>query len=50
MMCRWCDKEHGSLCPEGKAVEYYYEDGTVKRVDFVTLAGVALVALLWWLV
>jgi hypothetical protein len=33
--CRWCGHAHGDLCPQVKALEFY-EDGTVKRVEFLT--------------
>lgn len=35
--CRWCGKYHGTLCPDVKAIEYH-PDGTVKRVEFKSVA------------
>lgn len=36
-ICRWCGVIHGPRCPEVRAIEYH-EDGTVKRVEFLTPA------------
>lgn len=34
--CQWCQRDHDGLrCPLVKAYEYY-EDGSVKRVEFLT--------------
>lgn len=35
--CRFCGQDHGLRCPSVKAVEYF-ENGHVKRVEFVTPA------------
>jgi hypothetical protein len=35
--CQWCEKDHGLICPEIKAIEYH-PDGMVKRVEFMTFA------------
>lgn len=33
--CYWCGLIHGPKCPSVKAVEYYPDGVTVKRVEFV---------------
>lgn len=33
--CGWCGKLHGRLCPYVKAIEFYDDGVTVKRVEFV---------------
>lgn len=38
--CRFCGMIHGVMCPAVKAIEYF-EDGTVKRVEFKTAADYA---------
>src|SRR3989304_4801743 len=35
--CRYCDLHHDGACPRVKAIDYY-PDGSVKRVEFGTLA------------
>lgn len=35
--CRWCGAYHDEKCPIVKAIEYH-QDGTVKRVEFLTPA------------
>lgn len=39
--CRWCDQIHGPTCPTVKAIEFF-EDGTVKRVEFKTATDYAV--------
>lgn len=36
--CGWCGLIHGPRCPSVKAIEYYEDGVTVKRVEFVTAA------------
>lgn len=36
--CKWCDMIHGTLCPTVKAIEYFEDGITVKRVEFKTAA------------
>src|SRR5580704_9270317 len=33
--CGWCGNVHGKICPSVKSIEYY-ENGTVKKVTYVT--------------
>lgn len=33
--CQWCGHMHGPRCPQVKSFEYH-ENGTLKRVEFVT--------------
>lgn len=33
--CNYCGSNHEGKCPMVKAIEYY-QDGTVKRVEFIT--------------
>lgn len=35
--CQWCGVHHGPHCPLVKSIEYF-QDGTVKRVEFLTPA------------
>ena len=35
--CQFCGQKHGVRCPSVKAIEYY-ENGTVRRVEFMTAA------------
>lgn len=35
--CQYCGKSHGRRCPEVRAIEYY-ENGAVKRVEFMTVS------------
>jgi hypothetical protein len=34
--CGWCGMIHGPMCPRIQAIEYY-PNGTVKRVEFITI-------------
>jgi len=34
-VCKYCNGTHAALCPMIKAIEYF-ENGTVKRVEFKT--------------
>lgn len=36
--CRWCGHAHGDLCPQVKALEFYEDGTTPKRVEFLTPA------------
>ncbi len=37
MKCRWCGyEEHGGICPTIKAIEFFDDGVTVKRVEFKT--------------
>lgn len=36
--CRFCGQSHGLRCPSVKAIEYFEDGVTVKRVEFVTAA------------
>jgi hypothetical protein len=36
--CRWCGNIHGVKCPDVKAIEYFSDGVTVKRVEFMTAA------------
>ena len=37
MKCQWCGTDHGPRCPIIKSIEFY-QDGTVRKVEFVTVA------------
>ena len=32
--CRWCGNLHGPQCPNVRAIEFYQDGVTVKRVEF----------------
>ena len=32
--CRFCGRDHDALCPSVKAIEYFEDGMTVKRVEF----------------
>ena len=32
--CRWCGNHHGVFCPSVKAIEFYQDGATIKRVEF----------------
>ena len=34
--CRFCGQSHGMRCPSVKAIEYFEDGVTVKRVEFMT--------------
>lgn len=34
--CRWCGLIHGPQCPTVKAIEFFEDGCTVKRVEFYT--------------
>jgi hypothetical protein len=34
--CRFCGMSHGIRCPSVKAIEYFEDGVTVKRVEFMT--------------
>lgn len=36
--CGWCGMIHGTLCPMVKAIEYFADGVTVKRVEFKVAA------------
>jgi len=36
--CRFCGMSHGLRCPSIKAIEYFDDGITVKRVEFMTVA------------
>ena len=38
--CRFCGKFHGVQCPDVRAIEYY-ENGSIKRVEYKTAADFA---------
>lgn len=33
--CRWCGMTHGIRCPSVKAIEYFGDGVTVKRIEFM---------------
>jgi hypothetical protein len=37
--CSYCGNIHGPRCPAVRSIEYY-QDGTVKRVEFVPMTSV----------
>lgn len=40
--CRWCGWTHGTLCPSVRAIEFFEDGLTVKRVEFHPPAQAAL--------
>lgn len=36
LACRWCGMLHGAGCPSVKAIEFYADGITIKRVEFKT--------------
>ncbi len=36
--CRFCGMSHGMRCPSVKAIEYFEDGVTVKRVEFMSAA------------
>ena len=46
--CRWCELIHGPICPTVKAIEYYDDGVTVKRVEFKTAADYAIPGIAPW--
>jgi hypothetical protein len=36
--CRWCGLDHGPICSTVKALEYFEDGVTVKRVEFKSAA------------
>jgi hypothetical protein len=40
--CRWCGMIHGPACPSVRAIEYYPDGVTVRRVEFKSQEGARL--------
>jgi hypothetical protein len=40
--CRWCDMEHGPMCPTVKSIEFFNDGETVKKVEFKTAIDYAI--------
>lgn len=44
--CQFCGTHHYSMCPKIKAIDYF-EDGTIKRLEFYDMPSATIVAGPW---